>query len=575
VSEARENIYTAGERADVRVHLPDGRVFAAPRGTPVYDVFRTAFPDRTDPPMAAVIAGKLRDLSWPLERDADVNPVRCCDSMGSRIYARALSFLLVAVVYQLFANARLHVAYSVPYGGYFCRILGRDPLTKQELGAVEGRMRELIDAGMPVRHGKRPLGDIAGLLESRGESSTLRLLQDCGFEWAHVHSINGYDGVFHGIMPTTLGDLRVWGLEPLSDGFVLRFPTSRDPSTLQPRQEFRELRNVFSEYGQWLTLLGLHDVGSLNRSIRDGSIEEVILVSEALHERKTIEIATSIAKRHRDGVRIVLIAGPSASGKTTFSKRLSIQLLVQGLRPFPLSMDDYFHPRDWLYQKLGDEMDFDAVSALDVDRLRSDLVRLVAGESVALPQFDFHTGKRSDGPVVRLEPDHILLVEGIHALNPTLLDEEMADTCFRVFVSALTQLNLDIHNRISTTDTRLLRRIVRDAYTRDHSARETIEMWPNVRRGEAENIFPYQENVDAMFNSALVYELAALKPLAEPLLWQIREPKVRIEADRLLALLQWFKPCGTENVPDTSILREFVGGSNLSDFTPLATFPDP
>ena len=575
MSEVNQEVRKAGERRDVRVRLPDNQVYAAPRGTSLYDVFLEAFPDRTDPPMAAIIDGKLRDLSWLLDRDADVEPVRCCDSMGSRIYARALSFLLVAVVYQLFPEARVHIAYSVPYGGYFCRIVGRSPLSKEELQAVETRMRELVEANTSIRHQKRPLSDVQELLIARGERSTLRLLQDRGFEWAHVHSINGYDGVFHGIMPSTLGDLRVWGLELLSDGFVLRFPTSRDPSALQPEQKFNELRSVFSEYGQWLTLLGLHDVGYLNRAIRDESIEEVILVSEALHERKTIEIATSIANRHRDGVRVVLIAGPSSSGKTTFSKRLSIQLLVQGLRPFPLSMDDYFHPRDWLYEQLGDAMDFDAVSALDVERLRGDLARLVRGESVALPQFDFQTGERCDGSPVRLDTDHILLVEGIHALNPTLLDEKISGSCFRVFVSALTQLNLDIHNRISTTDTRLLRRIVRDAYNRGHSARETIEMWPNVRRGEAENIFPYQENVDAMFNSALVYELAALKPLAEPLLWQIRDPKVRIEADRLLALLQWLTPCGTEGIPDTSILREFVGGSNLADFTPLATFPDP
>jgi uridine kinase len=566
---SNERVSQTNERSDVRVRLPDGRVFAAPRGTTIDEVFAAALPDRSDPPMAAVVDGKLRDMGWSVDRDSDIRPVLCSDSLGNRIYARALSFLLVAVVFELCSSARVHIAYSVPYGGYFCRILGRAPLTEEELRAIEKRMRELVAEKHPIHHERRPLAEMKTLLEARGEGSTVRLLEDRGFEWAHVHSLDGYAGVFHGIMPSTVGDLRVWALDPLSDGFVLRFPLARDPRELQPRRAFDELRNVFSEYGQWLSLLGLHDVAFLNRAIREGAIEEVILVSEALHERKTIEIATSIARRHREGVRLVLIAGPSASGKTTFAKRLSIQLLVQGLRPFPLSIDDYFHPRDWLYRKLGDAMDFDALSALDVDLLREHLGKLTRGESVTLPRFDFGSGQRVEGATVQLEPGQVLVVEGIHALNPALLDEKVAGVSFRVFVSALTQLNLDIHNRISTTDTRLLRRIVRDAYTRGHSARETIAMWPGVRRGEVENIFPYQEHADATFNSALVYELSALKPLVEPLLWQIRDLDVRVEADRLLTLLRWFMPCGTESIPDTSILREFVGGSNLADFTPL------
>ena len=314
----------------------------------------------------------------------------------------------------------------------------------------------------------------------------------------------------------------------------------------------------------------MRDVGSLNHAIRTGRIGQAILVSEALHEKRIAEIATDIAERQREeGIQLVYIAGPSSSGKTTFSKRLAIQLLANGVQPLPIEMDSYFHPRHVLTERFGDHIDFDAFSALDGDRFREDIGRLTTGETVELPHYNFLTGEREPGPTVQMCPGQVLLMEGIHGLNPVLLPEEGGSACVRIFVSALTQLNLDSHNRVSTTDTRLLRRIVRDATSRGYTAEGTLSLWENVRRGEKTNIFPYQEEADMMFNSALVYELAVLKPAAVSLLLQVREPTLRVEAERLLALLRWFDPHQDERIPGNSILREFIGGSILQNYHPL------
>jgi uridine kinase len=342
---------------------------------------------------------------------------------------------------------------------------------------------------------------------------------------------------------------------------------------LSPAQRFTALREVFDEYGQWLSLLGMRDVGSLNEAIRDGRIDQVVLVFEALHEKRIAEIAATVARRRAEGARLVFIAGPSASGKTTFSKRLAIQLFANGIHPYPLALDDYFLPRDALHARLGANPDYDSLEALDVDRFRGDLGRLMQGDSVTLPRYDFATGTRQAGPCIQLGHDQILLVEGIHGLNPNLSVDPSVSKAFRIFVSALTQLNFDIHNRVSTTDTRLLRRIVRDAHFRGYSATETLSLWENVRRGEKDNIFPYQEGADIMFNSALGYELAVLKPLVEPLLLQVRSPAERIEAERLLALLRWFDPCSMGAIPGNSILREFIGGSLFKEFRLLPRTP--
>jgi len=568
MSEERE-IRETGGRADIHVTLPDERVLRAPLGVSVADVFRVAYPDEEDPPVAAVVDGELRELAYPLSRDVSATPVRMSDSDGMRIYSRSLSFLLVVVAAELFPAVPVHIDYSVPHGGYFCRVEGREPFTPEELAQIKTRMMQLVREDHEIVRQRLSPAEVRAQFAARGEESKgLQLLEREG-DHLHVYVLNGVIDYFYGYMVPSTGVLKTFSLETFPKGFILRFPRRETPRRLSPPQRFTALREVFDEYGQWLSLLGMRDVGSLNEAVRDGHIDQVILVFEALHEKRIAEIAATVSHRRTEGTRLVFIAGPSASGKTTFSKRLAIQLLANGVHPYPLALDDYFLPRDELRARLGENPDYDSLDALDVDTFRGDLGLLMQGEPVTLPRYDFATGTRQRGPSIQLDRDQILLVEGIHGLNPNLSVDPSVSKAFRIFVSALTQLNLDIHNRVSTTDTRLIRRIVRDAHFRGYDATETLSLWDNVRRGEKDNIFPYQEGADIMFNSALGYELAVLKPLVEPLLLQVRSSAGRIEAERLLALLRWFDPCRTETIPGNSILREFIGGSLFKEFALL------
>jgi len=556
-------------RSTVQVRLPDERVYDVNRMTPLTEVFRVAYPDEENPAVAAIVDGELRELAWPIERDADVEPVFLSDSDGMQIYSRSVSFLLVVVATQLFPDTRVRIDYSVPHGGYFCLVEGREPFTAQELNRIKDRMFELVREDHPIVRTRCTLDEAKKVFTARGELGKVELFTAREVDHLHLYVLDGISDYFYGYMVPSTRFLQVFGLELFADGFILRFPRREDPTKLLPPRNFKALREVFDEYGNWLGLLGMRDVFSLNEAVRSGRIEQVVLVAEALHEKRIAEIASQISARHHKGIRLVFIAGPSASGKTTFSKRLAIQLLVNGLNPYPLAMDNYFHPRKILVERYGDNVDVDSLDAVDLEQFQEDLRRLVAGEQVTLPRFDFHSGKRLEGPEVRMSEGEILLVEGIHGMNPKLLEDSPMDSCFRVFVSAITQINLDRHNRVSTTDTRLIRRIVRDAKHRGYAASETLAMWENVRRGEKRNIFPYQEQADVMFNSALGYELAMLKPLVEPLLLQVRQPRLRIEAERLLALLWWFDSYATESIPGNSILREFIGGSSLEDLTPV------
>ena len=566
MSEERE-IRETGGRADVHVTLPDERVLRAPLGVSVADVFRVAYADEEDPPVAAVVDGELRELAYPLSRDVSAAPVRMSDSDGMRIYSRSLSFLLVVVAAELFPAVPVHIDYSVPHGGYFCRVEGREPFTPEELAQIKTRMLQLVREDHEIVRQRLSPAEVRAQFAARGEESKGRQLLEREGDHLHVYVLNGVIDYFYGYMVPSTGVLKTFSLETFPKGFILRFPRRETPRRLSPPQRFTALREVFDEYGEWLSLLGMRDVGSLNEAVRDGHIDQVILVFEALHEKRIAEIAATVSHRRTEGTRLVFIAGPSASGKTTFSKRLAIQLLANGVHPYPLALDDYFLPRDELRARLGENPDYDSLGALDVETFRGDLGRLMQGEPVTLPRYDFATGTRQRGPSIQLDRDQILLVEGIHGLNPNLSIDPSVSKAFRIFVSALTQLNLDIHNRVSTTDTRLIRRIVRDAHFRGYDATETLSLWDNVRRGEKDNIFPYQEGADIMFNSALGYELAVLKPLIEPLLLQVRSSAGRIEAERLLALLRWFDPCRTETIPGNSILREFIGGSLFKEFT--------
>ncbi|HHS97332.1 MAG TPA: nucleoside kinase [Chloroflexi bacterium] len=570
MAEEKTHVWASKPRDTVQASFPDGRTFEAPIGTRVEAFIRAAYPAHPVPIIAALVNKELRELAYPLQRDADVVPVFLSDSDGVRIYRRSLAFLMVTAISELYPDLQVVVDHSLPFGGYFCRVLGREEFSAEELQAVEARMRAIVEEDAPITKERVPVEDALAIFRQRGQDDKVRLFSRRRKDYLTLYRLHDYRDYFHGYMVPSAGYLRYFALRPSPPGFVLQYPRRHRPTELLPYVEYPRLSAVFREYGNWLRLLGVEDVGSLNDAVENGRIREIILVSEALHEERIAAIAHEIAAQ-KDRIRLVLIAGPSASGKTTFSKRLAVQLLAHGVRPFPLALDDYFVDRDKTPRDEKGEYDFEALEALDLPFFNEQLLALMEGKEVTLPRFDFQAGVRREGPTVQLGPDHIIIVEGIHGLNPRLVPAIPREWTFRIYVSALTQLNMDRHNRVPTTDTRLIRRIVRDATFRGYTAEETLNRWESVRRGEKRHIFPYQEHADVMFNSALVYELAVLKPLVEPLLLQIEPPSPRrVEAKRLLAFLEWFTPCPPDLVPDNSILREFIGGSILRDYIPVA-----
>lgn len=570
MAEEKTHVWASKPRDTVQASFPDGRTFEAPIGTRVEAFIRAAYPAHPVPIIAALVNKELRELAYPLQRDADVVPVFLSDSDGVRIYRRSLAFLMVTAISELYPDLQVVVDHSLPFGGYFCRVLGREEFSAEELQAVEARMRAIVEEDAPITKERVPVEDALAIFRQRGQDDKVRLFSRRRKDYLTLYRLHDYRDYFHGYMVPSAGYLRYFALRPSPPGFVLQYPRRHRPTELLPYVEYPRLSAVFREYGNWLRLLGVEDVGSLNDAVENGRIREIILVSEALHEERIAAIAHEIAAQ-KDRIRLVLIAGPSASGKTTFSKRLAVQLLAHGVRPFPLALDDYFVDRDKTPRDEKGEYDFEALEALDLPFFNEQLLALMEGKEVTLPRFDFQAGVRREGPTVQLGPDHIIIVEGIHGLNPRLVPAIPREWTFRIYVSALTQLNMDRHNRVPTTDTRLIRRIVRDATFRGYTAEETLNRWESVRRGEKRHIFPYQEHADVMFNSALVYELAVLKPLVEPLLLQIEPPSPRrVEAKRLLAFLEWFTPCPPDLVPDNSILREFIGGSILRDYIPAA-----
>ena len=558
----------APPRRAAQVRFPDGRVFEAPIGTPLEAFARAAFPDPRVPVMAALVDGKLKELTWPVACDVEAAPITLADNDGERIYRRSLSFLLVAAAQQLFPQAQVYVDYPLPFGGYFCLVRGREPFSPQELDQLEARMREMVAADLPITKEEVPLEQAVALFRGWGEEEMVRLLAYRRKDYLTLYQLDGVRDCFHGYMAPSTGYLRLFALRSYPPGFALQFARRYRPTELLPFEEFPQLVAVFREYGEWVRRLAVEEVGALNEAIEAGRMSEIILVAEALHEQRIAQIAGEIARR-RGEVRLVLIAGPSASGKTTFARRLAVQLLAAGIRPVAISLDDYFLERELTPRDEHGEYNFEALETVDLALFNNHLLRLMEGEAVSIPHYNFRTGRREEGETLFLGPDHVLLVEGIHGLNPALVPALPPQHIYRIYVSALTQLNIDRHNRVSTTDTRLIRRIVRDARTRGYSAQETIARWESVRRGERDYIFPYQENADVMFNSALVYELAVLKPLAEPLLFQVKpSSRARVEGRRLLAFLDWFLPYSSDIVPSNSILREFIGGSILEEFRP-------
>ncbi len=561
-------VIPAQPRATAQVRFADGRTFEAPVWTPLDAYVKAADDGRWKfPIVAALIDHELRELTYHIEHDVKVTPLGMDDRDGSRVYRRSLTFLLLVAIHELFPEAALYVDHSVTFGGYFCEVRGRHPFTSAELAQIEARMRAIVAADAPINKQRVPLAQAIEMFRQRGDADKVRLLTFRRKDYLVLYELRGYSSYFHGYMTPSAGYLRHFALTHYPPGFILRFPP-RSSLELEPVVDYPKLIAVFREYGQTLRLLGVQDVGAMNQALQAGRANEIILVAEALHEQRIAQIASQIAAR-RGQVRLVLMAGPSSSGKTTSSKRLAVQLLANGLRPLAVEMDSYFVNRDETPRDADGNFNFEVLEALDLKLFNLHLVQLMAGEAVTLPRFDFVTGQRETGATIQLGADQILLIEGIHGLNPRLVPDVPQERVYRIYVSALTQLNIDRYNRVPTTDVRLLRRIVRDARTRGYTAADTIGRWESVHRGERDFIFPYQEHADVMFNSALVYELSVLKPFAEPLLLQIEPGKPGYtEAKRLLAFLQWFEPIPTELIPGNSILREFVGGSNLEHFAP-------
>jgi uridine kinase len=559
-------------RPTVEIHLPDGRVISGLRGAPVGEFLSLLNIVDTPPLVGAIVNGELRELTFPIHMDSKVTPISMEDADGMLIYRRSLTFLLEAAFEDLFPDATLTIDHSVSSGGYYCEVKDHPALTEEDFSRLSAHMRSLVDEDISFSKREVPLVEAVAYFDAKGYTDKVRLLANRQKDYLTLYRLGDHQDYHHGYMVPSTGYLKWFNLIPTNGGFTINFPRRNLPTQLQPMPSYPKLLATFKRYGQWLDRLGIASVGALNDSIKAGRIHEIILVSEALHEEHVADIAEQITRRYEDSdenkkVRIILIAGPSSSGKTTLAKRLTIQLLSQGISPFPLEMDNYFVNRGDTPKDENGQQDFESLEAVDTHYLAEDLRRLVAGEAVRTPRYNFKTGKREPGDLIQLHPDQVVILEGIHGLNPELLPDFPIEQTFRIYASALTQLNLDRHNRISTTDTRLVRRIVRDARERGYSARDTILRWDSVQRGEKRYIFPYQENADIMFNSALAYELSALKPYAEPLLRQVPfGTREYIEAKRMLALLEWFQPVSFDLIPDNSILREFIGGSILKEF---------
>lgn len=557
ISEPEQNVF---------IHLPDGTSIKGPRGAALEEFLKALIESPSPPIVGAVINDQLRELTFPIQMESKVRPVTMGEADGMRFYRRSLTFLLEAAFYDLFPDYQLSVDHSVSSGGYFCQVIGREPLSVEELDSVENRMKSLVAADLRFERKEVPLNEAIEYFDNHGHDDKVKLLKHRTKQHLVLYSLGEHRDYHHGYMVPSTGYIKLFGLSRTGDGFTLRFPRRFKPTELLPLPDYSTLLQTFRQYGDWLQNLGIDSVGALNETISSGKIQEAILISEALHEQHISNIATRIADKSQN-IRIVLIAGPSSSGKTTFSKRLTIQLLARGISPFPLEMDNYFVDRVNTPKDEHGNLDFESIQALDREKLSEDLAALINGKTVQMPKYNFRTGESSPGEIVKLQSDQIIILEGIHGLNPELIPEIPTKIIFRIYTSALTQLNLDRHNRVSTTDTRLIRRIVRDSRDRGYSALETINRWESVRRGEKRYIFPYQENADMMFNSALFYELSALKPLAEPIIRQVPYgTSAHIEAKRLLTFLDWFLPIERNLIPENSIIQEFLGQSSLKGF---------
>ena len=531
-------------------------------GSTLFDVFSAFDLKMTHGPVSARVNNKVEGMHYRVYNSKDVEFLDMASASGSRAYTRTLFFVLCKAVQDIYPNTDVVIDIPVSNGFYVDIRLGR-PVVEEDVNILRRRMQEIIDAKMPIRRYMVPTEDAIALFQEKGDVEKVKLLKTSGSIYTTYYKIGEYVDFYYGTLLTNTSGLYLFGLEKYYDGMLLRIPSLKDPDKLGEMTKQDKMFDIFKEHHRWQDILGIRTVGDFNQAIEAGHTTDIINISEALQEKKIAKIAEDIA--NRQGVKLVLLAGPSSSGKTTSCKRLSIQLAVNGLKPLQISLDDYFVDRDRTPKDDNGEYDFESIYALNLDLLNEQFNALFRGEEVELPKYDFPSGKSvKSGKKLKMEPNNVLVVEGIHALNPELTAHIPQEQIYRVYASALTTILLDNHNYIPTTDNRLLRRIIRDYKYRGVSAQETIHRWPSVRAGENKWIFPYQENADAMFNTAMLYELSVLKMQAEPLLQQVPENcEEHAEAYRLLKFLKYFKGIPYNNLPPTSLLREFLGGSSF------------
>lgn len=532
-------------------------------GSTLFDIFSEIGLEMSHGPISCKVNNKVEGMHYRVYNSKDLEFLDMTSSSGSRAYTRTLFFVLCKAVKDIFPTSP-DVIIDIPVSnGFYVDVrLGKE-LTEEVVGKLRNRMQEIIDARMPIRRYMVPTEDAIALFQEKGDVEKVKLLKTSGSIYTTYYKIGDYVDYYYGTLLTNTSELYLFGLEKYYDGMLLRIPSLKNPDQLGEITRQDKMFDIFKEHHRWQDIIGIRTIGDFNQAVTAGFSTDIINISEALQEKKIAQIAEDIAQRK--GVKLVLLAGPSSSGKTTSCKRLSIQLAVNGLKPLQISLDDYFVDREKTPKDESGEYDYESIYALDLKLINEQFNALFRGEEVELPKYDFQSGKsKRSGKKLKMNDHNVLVVEGIHALNPELTSQIPDEQIYRVYASALTTILLDNHNYIPTTDNRLLRRIIRDNKYRGVSAQETIHRWPSVRAGENKWIFPFQENADAMLNTAMLYELAVIKMQAEPLLQLVPENcEEYAEAYRLLKFLKYFKGIPYNNLPPTSLLREFLGGSSF------------
>ena len=510
-----------------------------------------------------VMNGRLRELFKTLKQDCTMEFITLSDDAGRKTYARGLIFVMIRAIYRVLGHEnidKVRVEHSIG-SGLYCELDGKVKIDATLMEKVKKEMQSIIKRDIPFMKRSIATAEAAELFHKYQMYDKEKLFRYRRVSSANLYNLDGFEDYYYGYMPASTGILKYFDIFPYEDGFMLMLPSKEEPEKVPEFKPRKRLFETLQQANQWGRTMEISTVGSLNDEITKGNMNEIILIQEALQEKRIAEIAEKI--KSAGNKKFIMIAGPSSSGKTTFSHRLSIQLRTLGYKPHPIAVDDYFVDRDKTPKDEFGNFNFESIHAIDIEQFNKDMTALLRGETVELPNFNFKSGKREyKGNFKKLGPEDILVIEGIHGLNDELSYSLPKESKYKIYISALTQLNIDEHNRIPTTDGRLIRRMVRDARTRGTSARETIAMWPSVRRGEEENIFPFQEEADCMFNSALIYELSVLKQYAEPILFGIdKDCKEYFEAKRLLKFLDYFLGVSSEDIPKNSIIREFIGGS--------------